>query len=291
LAAYIGRFAPSPTGPLHLGSLYTALASYLDAKQHQGLWLLRLDDSDIPRNQAGAADAIIQCLLDFGLQWDGDVVYQHQHQAHYQQALTQLQHQLYHCHCSRKQLAEYGDHYPGFCREHPPADSKHCALRLRVPDSPWQFTDRLQGLQHGNLAHESGDFVLQRRDSIIAYQLAVVVDDYQQQISHVVRGNDLLDSTAKQRYLQQCLHYPSPHYLHLPVIVDGNGQKLSKQTAAEAVSTRQPAQSLLQLLTLLQQQPPASLRGASVASVLEWAIAHWQPQALKKIRAIAQPFV
>ena len=273
---------------MHLGSLYTALASFLDARQHQGAWLLRIDDLDTPRNQPGASDAILRCLDHFGLHWDGEVDYQSAHLDEYQAAVEALQRQdqLYPCYCSRKQLLEYPAIYPGFCRDQAKTVNQPHALRLRTTDSTMSFNDRLQGPIHSHLGREHGDFVIKRKDNIYAYQLAVVIDDHRQQVNQVVRGFDLLDSTPKQLYLQQLLGYPSPAYLHIPVIVDQSGNKLSKQTRAEAVAQTRPAQVLLQLLNMLKQQPPPALAAASVAEILQWAIVHWQPASLQQQSAV-----
>lgn len=248
---------------------------------------MRIDDLDTPRNVAGASDAILHCLSRFGLDWDGEVFYESQHMACYQAILTHLQHQkhLYACRCSRKTLANTPI-YPGYCRDAGLAADTSTALRLKTLDTQIQFTDGLQGKVSQNLAREQGDFIVRRRDQIIAYQFAVVIDDYQQGITHIVRGTDLLDSTPKQIFLQQLLNYPTPHYLHLPVIVDRQGDKLSKQTLANPVDETNPTATLFLLLQLLRQNPPLSLKKAPLQEQLSWAIAHWQPQALKKIRAI-----
>lgn len=239
---YIGRFAPSPTGPLHMGSLVAAMASYLDAKAHEGLWLLRMEDLDFDRNVKGADQNIINSLQRCGMLWDGDITWQSQRQPLYEAALQKLGDKLYPCACSRKEIADsrlrLGDTasqiYPGTCR-HGLADGKTArAWRLRVPDQLYRFEDRLAGMQQQNLATEVGDFVLKRADGFWAYQLAVVVDDAAQGITHVVRGADLIDSTARQIYLQELLGLPTPHYLHVPVVTNADGEKLSKQTGALA---------------------------------------------------------
>lgn len=232
----------------------------------------------------------MHCLQRFGLHWDGAVYYQSRHLDAYQRILTQLQQQqwLYACHCSRKTLGHVPV-YPGNCRDAGFAFSEPSAWRLKIQDIQIEFDDPLQGMISQSLAHEHGDFIVRRKDNIVAYQFAVVIDDYLQQINHVVRGVDLLDSTPKQRYLQQLLDYPEPHYMHLPLIVDNQGNKLSKQTLAAPVDDEQPESTLFLLLQMLQQNPPSSLRNVPIAAQLEWAIAHWQPLALKKIRAIQPP--
>ncbi|MBR7778464.1 tRNA glutamyl-Q(34) synthetase GluQRS [Undibacterium rugosum] len=242
---YTGRFAPSPTGPLHLGSLVAAMASYLDARAHQGRWLLRIEDLDFDRNVADADRHILNSLQRCGMHWDGDVSWQSQRQPLYEQALKQLAAQVYPCACSRKEIADSrlragstaSQIYPGTCRTGLAPGKAPRAWRLRVPDGKaavFQFEDRLLGAQTQDLASEVGDFVLKRADGFWAYQLAVVVDDAEQGISHVVRGADLLDSTARQCYLQQLLGLPRPAYLHVPVVTNADGEKLSKQTGALA---------------------------------------------------------
>ncbi|MFZ4528758.1 MAG: tRNA glutamyl-Q(34) synthetase GluQRS [Undibacterium curvum] len=242
---YTGRFAPSPTGPLHLGSLVAAMASYLDARAHQGRWLLRIEDLDFDRNVADADRHILNSLQRCGMHWDGEVSWQSQRQPLYEQALEQLATQVYPCSCSRKEIADSrlragvaaSQVYPGTCRSGLAPGKTARAWRLRVPDGEaavFQFEDRLLGAQTQDLASEVGDFVLKRADGFWAYQLAVVVDDAAQGISHVVRGADLLDSTARQCYLQQLLGLPRPAYLHVPVVNNADGEKLSKQTGALA---------------------------------------------------------
>ncbi len=288
---YIGRFAPSPTGPLHLGSLYAALASYLDAKSHEGRWLLRIDDLDTPRNQPGAIDSILKILEIYGLEWDGSVYYQSAHLPYYADKLNTLsrQNHVYRCCCSRKQLAlEASPVYSGYCLKHPPANHKKAALRVKSDDVVIQFDDLLQGRQQSHISSEQGDFIVQRKDAIYAYQFAVVVDDYLQQITHVVRGYDLLDNTPRQIYLQTLLGYPEIQYRHIPVIVDPQGQKLSKQTRAEPVCAKSPEKTLYLLLSLLKMNPPDSLTQASVAEIITWGISHWRIENLKQIHSLAE---
>ena len=288
--AYIGRFAPSPTGPLHLGSLYTALASYLDARSQQGQWLLRIDDLDHFRIIPEATDQILTVLDKLGLHWDDKIYYQSQHIEHYQAILERLEQDnwLYPCTCTRKKLAASGPPYPGYCRQKKIAADSTFALRIRTKQQPIVFKARLQGRIEQNLQQSCGDFILKRKDDVIAYQLAEIVDERQQNITHIVRGFDLLDSTPRQIYLQQCLGLPQPDYMHIPVIVDQHGIKLSKQTHAEAVSAKHPEKTLWLLLNLLRQQPPETLQQASAREILSWGIEHWKPEKLKKIRAIEQ---
>ncbi|WP_179401730.1 tRNA glutamyl-Q(34) synthetase GluQRS [Burkholderia guangdongensis] len=257
MSAYRGRFAPSPTGPLHFGSLVGALASWLDARAHRGAWLVRIEDLDGPRTVPGAADDILRTLAHFGMAPDEPPVWQSRRDAHYAAALAQLTAGglVYPCGCTRKEIADslraaHERHttlaYPGTCR-----DGLHGkrarTWRLRVPDGNAAivtFDDRWQRTQTQNLATDVGDFVLKRADGQWAYQLAVVVDDADAGITHVVRGADLLDSTARQIYLQRCLGAPTPAYLHVPVVVDTHGEKLSKQTGATALERDDPLPAL-----------------------------------------------
>jgi glutamyl-Q tRNA(Asp) synthetase len=249
--------------------------------------LLRIDDLDTLRNSPGAASQILSCLETFGLHWDGEVAYQSQHLNAYDQALEQLQGQAYACTCSRKILQEYFGVYPGFCRNKQP-DEPEYALRIKTDNSIICFIDRIQGAMSVNMADEHGDFIVKRRDGVIAYQLAVVVDDHLQGVNQVVRGADLLDSTAKQMYLQQLLGFLPPEYQHVPIIVNQQGEKLSKQTRAQAINGSQPPATLFLLLQLLKQNPPTSLRKAAVDEIIAWGIAHWQPLHLYKTLAIQQ---
>jgi glutamyl-Q tRNA(Asp) synthetase len=290
---YIGRFAPSPTGPLHLGSLYAALASFLHARACQGQWLLRIDDIDNPRKVAGASESIIDTLQSFGLHWDGPIAYQSNRLENYQTIIEQLitQEQVYSCTCSRKTLSALNTHvYPRTCR-HLKHQKPPYSLRLKSAEYEISFDDELQGSQKSNFAQEHGDFIIKRKDGITAYQLAVVIDDHLQNITHVVRGFDLLDSTPKQIALQNILGFKSPHYCHFPIIIDQQGNKLSKQSCAQAVSAETPQKTLFLLLELLQQNPPSQLKTASVQEIISWGIEHWHSESLKlartkKIRAI-----
>lgn len=263
---YVGRFAPSPTGPLHFGSLVCALASYLDAKQHNGKWLLRIEDIDPPREPPGAADAIKRTLESHGLFWDGEVRYQSTRSEAYWECLNKLAtlDLTYPCNCTRARLAPLRGCYGGYCRRNPPSQNEPCALRLKVTDLPAafrhldnqiEFYDRICGLQRENLAEASGDFVIHRKDGLFAYQLAVVVDDIDQNITDIVRGDDLLDTTARQIFLYHILGHTPPTYAHIPVIKDSNGNKLSKQNHAPAVNDTTPLQNLCNALLALGVQP------------------------------------
>ncbi|MEN6584855.1 MAG: tRNA glutamyl-Q(34) synthetase GluQRS [Sulfuricella sp.] len=286
-----GRFAPSPTGPLHFGSLVAAVGSFLDAKSRHGEWLVRIEDLDPPRIMAGAADAILRTLEALDLHWDGAVMYQSRRGDAYREALDQLQRQgaLYPCNCSRREIADstlssYSSLvYPGYCRNGMrPGRTKH-ALRVRTDDVPIQFHDRLLGHRSQRLAAETGDFVLRRADGLYAYQLAVVVDDAEQGVSDIVRGADILDSTPRQIYLQKLLGLTTPSYLHLPVAVNVQGEKLSKQTLAPAVEADVPLPLLFKVLEFLGQDPPRELLQGELTSFWFWAIAHWS---VEKIPAL-----
>jgi glutamyl-Q tRNA(Asp) synthetase len=244
---YRGRFAPSPTGPLHFGSLVAALGSYLDAKAHGGQWLVRIEDVDTPRVVPGAADDILRTLERFGLHWDGPVLYQSSRIAAYEAVLDDLRARrlVFPCGCSRKDV---GDRYPGTCRL---GSREIRTWRFRVPGETVAFHDRRLGPQHQNVEEYCGDFVLKRADGLFAYQLAVVVDDAAQGITDVVRGEDLLDSTARQILLQRALGYPEPRYLHLPIATNALGQKLSKQNGATALDPRRVPELLAEARGLL----------------------------------------
>lgn len=291
---YRGRFAPSPTGPLHFGSLATAVGSYLDAKHHHGSWLVRMEDLDTPRCVPGAADDILRTLAAFGLHSDEPVVYQGQRTAAYEEALQRLKASgaAYPCGCTRKEIADSalygieGPVYPGTCRARLPEGRAARAWRVRTDRSTVTFDDALQGRLTQNLEKEIGDFVVKRADGLFAYQLAVVVDDAAQGITHVVRGADLLASTPRQIHLQRLLNLPTPRYLHLPIAVNEKGEKLSKQTLAAPVDTAQPAATLWRVLEFLRQSPPMTLHNHDVETVLAWAISSWQPQRLTGIRMI-----
>ena len=286
---YVGRFAPSPTGSLHLGSLVAAVASYLDARAACGAWLVRMEDLDREREVAGCAAQLLRTLEAFGLHWDGPVEYQSARSDHYRAALEQLQRAgaTFACSCSRRELADEGG-YPGTCRAGPQR-SGPTATRFRVPPGSVAFEDRLQGRLEFPLA-ERGDVVIRRRDGAFAYQLAVVVDDALQGVTDVVRGADLLDSTPWQIALQRTLALTTPRYAHVPLLVEPGGQKLAKSRRSVALQPQQAGEELWQALSLLQQQPPAELKLEPVRTVLAWGEQHWQPARLhliKEVRASA----
>ena len=279
---------------MHLGSLYTALASYLDARSNFGRWLVRIDDIDTPRNVAGATDDILRTLEAFGLHWDGSVYYQSRQLGHYQARLDSLAKKslLYPCTCSRKTLAiavrtkSHPEDYPGICKHKTFPQTKPFATRIRVADRAIAFYDALRGNQSDNLAASHGDFIVKRKDQIFAYQFTVAIDDHSQNVTHVVRGADLLDSTFKQIYLQQELEFSRPNYMHVPLITDRHGNKLSKQTFAQEVDKSRPRHVLFKLLELLWQSPPSELADCSLHDILDWGIAHWKPALLKNIDTI-----
>lgn len=290
-----GRFAPSPTGPLHLGSLLAAVGSFCQARSRGGQWLLRIEDLDPPRTVDGAADDIFRTLEACAMGWDGEVLWQSRRLEVYAEALGRLQRagRVYPCYCSRKEIARIaqagpvGMIYPGTCRALPPRDQGQRALRLRTGDEPIGFEDLLHGPCSWQIESELGDFVLQRADGLFAYQLAVVVDDEDQGITEVVRGADLLDCTPLQLLLQQLLGYATPSYLHLPVLINTLGKKLSKQHMAPAVDRQNPGPALLQVLSLLGQDPDPGLAGESPAVIMDWAVDHWRLEAIPRRRELA----
>jgi len=298
---YVGRFAPSPTGPLHFGSLVAALASWLDARASGGRWLVRMEDLDKPREQPGAAAAILRQLEALGLDWDGEVVYQSARSESYRAALDELTRRglTYPCACSRKEIADSairsGDGsglllaadgariYPGTCRSGIAPGRAVRAIRLRTQGAPpMRFVDRIQGEVAQSVEREVGDFVLRRADGAFAYQLAVVVDDADQGVTDVVRGADLLDSTGRQMLLQRYLGAPAPRYAHVPAIVTASGEKLSKQTGAAPLDPARPDAQLRSALALLGHRPPL-LAGREL---LAWARASWDATRVPRVRTL-----
>lgn len=293
---YRGRFAPSPTGPLHFGSLVAAVGSYLEARSRGGEWLLRIEDIDAPRTVPGAADGVLRTLEAFGFEWDGEVVVQSRRHDLYHAALMRLQlaGDVYPCACSRSEISaattrksvDGGLLYPGTCRAGLAASKAARAWRMRVPDLEFRFVDGVQGDAQQNLARDVGDFVLFRADGQFAYQLAVVVDDALQGINAVVRGVDLLDSTARQMWLQERLGLPTPTYAHLPVVVNAAGEKLSKQTQAAAIDPSAGIAALIAALRFLGHPAPAELAGAPLAELWDWATRHWSLAKVPAVRAV-----
>ena len=295
MSRYVGRFAPSPTGPLHAGSLVADMASYLDAKVHGGTWLVRIEDIDEARTMPGAAEAILQTLLDLGMQWDGEVVWQSRRKDLYQAAFDRLQGHTYPCGCTRREIADSrigvasdgAAVYPGTCRNGLAPGRSPRAWRLRVPDAPhdvFTFDDAWLGPRSQHLASEVGDFVLKRADGFWAYQLAVVVDDAEQGVTDVVRGSDLIDSTARQIYLQGLLGLATPNYLHVPVVTNGMGEKLSKQTGAIEIDSANPLDELRRAAAFLGLEL-ASAPMSDPAVFWESAVAAWA----KRRQTLAHP--
>ena len=288
----MGRFAPSPTGPLHFGSLLAAVASCLEARRHGGSWLVRIEDIDPPREQAGATEQIVAALERYGFEWDGPLVYQSASDSRHREAIDELLRNglAYRCGCSRKDLADVprgplGSIYPGTCRGGSAA--LETATRVRTNDEPVSFDDGLQGTQSLELESESGDFVILRRDGLVAYQLAVAVDDDLQGITEIVRGIDLMESTPRQIWLQQCLGLHTPAYQHIPVAVHADGSKLSKLTGAEGISLTSVEPVLVAALKALGQQPPVDLCDASLSEIWAWASQHWQIDVLRGLTEIS----
>jgi glutamyl-Q tRNA(Asp) synthetase len=309
---YRGRFAPSPTGPLHFGSLVAAVGSFLQARSQNGEWLVRMEDLDPPREMAGAADDILRTLEAYGLQWDRSVVYQSRRHDAYEAAIDRLRaHEvLYACACTRREIADSaigssrepramdgaladssltgsdGPVYPGTCRRGVDSGRQARALRVRTDDAHVTFEDALQGRYESRLEREVGDFVVRRADGCYAYQLAVVVDDAEQGITEVVRGADLLASTARQIHLQRLLRLPTPRYAHLPAAVNAAGEKLSKQTFAAAVPRAAPLPVLVRVLEFLGQPVAPEVRDGDLRSFWRWAIAQWRLERVPRRREI-----
>lgn len=290
---YVGRFAPSPTGPLHFGSIVAALASFLDARHHGGRWLVRMEDVDETRCQPRWADTILRQLEGLGLQWDGEVMIQSRRKEAYEQALAELRAagQVYACRCSRREVADVavqgidGPVYPGTCRTLD-WSGNDLAWRVRTEDGPLSFTDAIQGPCSQNLAREVGDFILKRRDGLFAYQLAVVVDDHEQGITAIVRGADLLVSTPRQLHLQRLLGYARCEYAHVPVAVNAAGQKLSKQTLAPAIDA---AQGIAVLNAGLQFLGQPLVAAATPHDVLEQAALAWDTCRIRRVGSLPVP--
>lgn len=293
----VGRFAPSPTGPLHFGSLVAALGSCLSARSQGGQWLLRIEDVDVPRAMPGAADGILRTLEHFGFEWDGAVVWQSRRTTAYQDAFERLKAggHLFPCACTRKEMADSAlardgtRRYPGTCRDGLAQGRQPRAWRLRVPAGEVAFDDAVQGRVVENVLMDVGDFVLLRADGLFAYQLAVVVDDAEVGVTEVVRGADLLDSTPRQILLQRLLGLLQPAYAHLPVAANAAGEKLSKQTLARAVEGMAPARLLVDALDFLGQSPPPGLAESGLAAVWGWSLANWAPARIPRLRLASAP--
>ena len=281
-APYVGRFAPSPTGPLHFGSLLAAVASFLQARVKQGKWLLRVENIDPPREQPGVDRRIIDALEAYGFEWDGPVTYQNQFEERHRALVQRLldDGQAYPCSCSRRDLAgarrgALGANYPGTCRQG--SRAPEAEIRVRTDDEPIRVLDALQGKQSQRLESESGDFVIKRRDGLIAYHLAGVADDHDQGTTEVVRGIDWLESTPRHIHLQRLLGFASPGFLHIPVAENADGQKLSKLTGATEIDRIAVRPVLVRALAALGQRPARDLADSSLDSIWDWAVEHWQP--------------
>lgn len=294
--SYIGRFAPSPTGPLHFGSLVAALASYLDAKAHNGKWLVRIEDIDETRCDPVYTADILRTLQAFEMHWDGDVEIQSKRKSLYDAALQALRSRglIYACACSRKEIADSalagleGPVYPGTCR-HSFKSEPGNALRIRTSNNNITFMDHVQGYREQRIETEIGDFVVRRRDGLFAYQIAVTVDDADQRVTHVVRGADLLDSTARQIHLQRSLGYPTPEYLHIPVAVNAHGQKLSKQTLATVVPNAEDQRRgvLLSALRFLGQSIAVTENARTMVELIATATREWRRGVIPHVRSKA----
>jgi len=283
---YRGRFAPSPTGPLHFGSLVAAVGSYLQARAREGEWLVRMEDVDTVRAVPGADRLILDTLLRFGMEWDQPVVYQSRRTRQYRAALDSLTDArwAYPCGCTRKEIG--GPVYPGICRQGLAPGKSPRAMRVLTEGQSVGFDDAVRGQFIQDLESEVGDFVIHRADGLFAYQLAVVVDDADQGMTEVVRGCDLLDSTPRQIHLQRLLGVPTPTYVHLPVAVDGRGRKLSKQTRALPVDPRNPVPALHRALEFLGQRPPGDLRRAALTDLWDWAVLSWRLDGVPRQHAV-----
>jgi len=283
---YIGRFAPTPSGPLHFGSVVAALGSYLQARQQQGEWLVRIDDIDQPRTIPGADKVILDQLEGLGLLWDGEIIYQSRRIPLYQSALEKLEglDLTFPCACTRKETANKP--YPGTCRSGVTHGLTGRSIRIKTDDQEIGVNDLLQGYYSQSLESDIGDFVIKRTDGLFAYHLAVIVDDADQNINEIVRGADLLDSTPRQIYLQKLLGFSVPGYLHLPVAINKNGSKVSKQSHAKAIDLNNPCNVIFQALEFLGQCPPHEAFNSDLESLLNWSIQNWDLNSLPKQKEI-----
>lgn len=297
-AQYIGRFAPSPSGPLHFGSLITAVGSYLDAKANGGNWLVRIEDLDPPRCIQGAGKIVLAQLEAYGFEWDGEVLYQSDRLEIYRDAIGTLQQQslIYPCTCTRKALLErcelgaFGTIYDRHCSARPISTAKGASLRMRILDDTLiGIDDAIQGQYKQNLNREVGDFHVKRRDGLFAYHIGVAVDDHLQGITHIVRGCDLLDSSPSQVYIQQRLGVNTPSYAHLPLALKPNGQKLSKQNLAPALFDQEAKHNIVLALSFLNQDPPADIQHRPLEEIWQWAISNWCLNSVPKTSGMFTP--
>lgn len=288
---YVGRFAPSPSGDLHFGSLIAALGSFLQARANHGRWLVRIEDIDPPREIAGAAARILNTLENYGLHWDGDVLYQSQRNDAYQEVLSNLyqQKRCYYCHCTRTRVQQIGGIYDGYCRERQlPAEG--AALRLHLSQPISSFNDRHLGQLFADPKLVNEDFIIQRKDGLFAYNLAVVIDDHYQGVTEVVRGADLIEPTVRQIALYRHLGWCEPAYFHLPLALDAQGNKLSKQNHATPVPNNSPLSVLAKALTFLAQDLPADWQDATLQGLLAWSIKHWHSDRVPRQPALVSHF-
>jgi len=285
--SYVGRFAPSPSGPLHFGSLIAAVGSYLQAKSNQGTWLVRIEDLDPPREITGAATNILTTLDAFGLHWDGDVIYQSQRTSAYQEAIAQLNQQglTYYCHCTRKQIQAQGAFYQGHCK-HKQLTADNAALRVTTTVPVNHFMDELHGKIDIEKALAAEDFIIHRKDGLFAYNLAVVVDDIYQGITQVVRGADLIEPTGRQLYLFEQFSQPAPSYLHLPLVSNVDGSKLSKQNHAPGLDISQAKALLIDAFRFLALPVCNELQDLSIPHLLQWGTEHWSVKNLPRQKSI-----
>lgn len=279
---YCGRFAPSPTGPLHFGSLIAAVASYLDAKKNNGKWLLRIEDIDPPREVKGASSEILRVLEDFGFEWNNDKIYQSEKIEIFNDIVSDLlnKKKAYYCGCSRKEIRAIsretpaGFIYPGTCRDGLPEGKSKRSIRIKTDNSDIIFKDLIRGKMVHNISEISGDFIIKRADGLISYNLAVVIDDYLSKITHIVRGNDLFLCTPQQIHINNILGYPVPQFGHFPLAVH-NSHKLSKQTHAPAINSKNKIELLIRALNFLGQNPPKELYAENIDSIWNWSIENW----------------
>ncbi|PWI34590.1 tRNA glutamyl-Q(34) synthetase GluQRS [Vibrio albus] len=289
---YIGRFAPSPSGPLHFGSLIAALGSYFQAKSRQGIWRVRMEDLDPPREMPGAADTILRQLEAYALYWDGEVMYQSQRHNAYQAQIQQwLDDKVaYYCRCTRKQIKAAGGYYPGTCRDASITEADGSAVRIKMTHATYQFKDE----KHGTIVIPSAlaeeDFIIKRRDGLFAYNLAVVLDDIEQGITQVVRGADLIEPTGRQLSLYHQLNVTPVSYLHLPLAVDKQGYKLSKQNHATAIDLQHPTPTLIRAMEFLGFTLPDDIRGGNTEEIIDWGCRNWSQDLLPFATEITSPF-
>ncbi|MBA5762178.1 tRNA glutamyl-Q(34) synthetase GluQRS [Vibrio sp. 404] len=292
MTSYIGRFAPSPSGPLHFGSLVAALGSYFQAKSNQGTWLVRIEDLDPPREMPGAADLILRTLEAYQLEWDGEVVYQSQRHHLYQQQIDAwiASGQAYFCQCTRKEIKQHGGYYLGTCRDKKLTGENLMATRLRMTEPVYEFVDQKHGLLSIPKALADEDFIIKRRDGLFAYNLAVVLDDIDQGVTEIVRGADLIEPTGRQISLYKMLGKQTISYLHLPLAMGENGQKLSKQNHAPAIDNLNPKPALLEAMHFLGFKFEQDIASASIAEIIAWGVKNWQINQLPNTTEITPRF-